>query len=114
VNDPQTRPQAIDILTASLDEHPQEECGVFAVSGLENAAYLTFLGLYALQHRGQEAAGICVYGPDGVKAHKGKGLVSEVFDADILNRLPGSVALGRSPSRPGTPKATSSWPTTET
>ena len=85
---------ATDILLSSLDEHPQEECGVFAVSGLDHAAELTFLGLYALQHRGQEAAGICAIDGEEVWYHKGSGLVSEIFDAELLNTLPGSTAVG--------------------
>jgi amidophosphoribosyltransferase len=85
---------ATDILLSSLDEHPQEECGVFAVSGLDDAAEMAFLGLYALQHRGQEAAGICAIENGEAQYHKGAGLVSEIFDAEILGRLPGRTAIG--------------------
>ena len=78
-----------------LDDRPHEECGVVAVSGVANAAELAFLALYALQHRGQEAAGIVAIGKDGIsRAHKGAGLVSEVFDVATLARLDGSTAIG--------------------
>jgi len=81
--------------TYELDDRPHEECGVVAVSGVSNAAELTFLALYALQHRGQEAAGIVAIGKDGMsRKHKGAGLVSEVFDAATLTRLEGSTAIG--------------------
>ena len=84
-----------DIPSALIDAHPREECGIFAASGIDNAAELAFLGLYALQHRGQESAGI--YSIDrGGQAHvkKGLGLVSDVFDADKLMRLPGETSVG--------------------
>ncbi|MBR6259576.1 MAG: amidophosphoribosyltransferase [Oscillospiraceae bacterium] len=74
-----------------------EECGVFGVFAPEpvNAAHLTYCGLYALQHRGQESCGIVV-NDDGVfSSHRDLGLVSEVFTADILSRFPkGSMAVG--------------------
>ena len=72
-----------------------EECGVFGVIGTEDAAALTALGLHALQHRGQEAAGIASY--DGKQFHTERqlGLVSENFsDADTLDRLSGDGAIG--------------------
>ncbi len=77
------------------DDKPREECGIFAVSGSDAAAELAFLGLYALQHRGQESAGIVAIDADGTaRAHKGMGLVSEAFDDATLRKLPGPVALG--------------------
>ena len=70
-------------------------CGIFGVSGVPDAARLTYLGLYALQHRGQESAGIVTIDRDGcVTAHRGMGLVSETFDEAVLARLPGDVAVG--------------------
>ena len=70
-------------------------CGIIGVSGIPDAARLTYLGLYALQHRGQESAGIVVVDRDGMaRAHRGMGLVSENFDEPILSRLPGDVAVG--------------------
>jgi amidophosphoribosyltransferase len=70
-------------------------CGIFGVSGVPDAARLTYLGLYALQHRGQESAGIVAIDRDGcVTAHRGMGLVSENFNDAVLARLKGDVAVG--------------------
>jgi amidophosphoribosyltransferase len=70
-------------------------CGIFGVSGVPDAARLTYLGLYALQHRGQESAGIVAIDRDGcVTAHRGMGLVSENFHDAVLARLKGDVAIG--------------------
>ncbi len=70
-------------------------CGIFGASGLGDAARLTYLGLYALQHRGQESAGIVAIDRDGiVRSHRGMGLVSENFDEANLAQLPGDVAVG--------------------
>jgi amidophosphoribosyltransferase len=73
---------------------PREECGVFAVYGREEAARVTFFGLFALQHRGQESAGIASSDGCQVWAHKGMGLASEVFREDTLSKLPGRLAIG--------------------
>ena len=70
-------------------------CGIIGVSGISDAARLTYLGLYALQHRGQESAGIVAVDRAGnARAHRGMGLVSENFDDATLDRLPGDVAVG--------------------
>jgi amidophosphoribosyltransferase len=70
-------------------------CGVFGVSGVPDAARLTYLGLYALQHRGQESAGIVAVDELGqARAHRGMGLVSENFNEPALSRLQGNVAVG--------------------
>src|SRR5918994_6430297 len=70
-------------------------CGIIGVSGIPDAARLTYLGLYALQHRGQESAGIVVMDRDGTaRAHRGMGLVSENFHDTELDQLPGDVAVG--------------------
>lgn len=73
---------------------PKDECGVCGVFGHPDAAKLTYFGLYALQHRGQESAGIV--SSDGVRVHEHKamGLVPEVFTENILGRLHGAMALG--------------------
>ena len=73
---------------------PREECGVFAVYGHKEAAKLTYFGLYALQHRGQESAGIIASDGKRVMEHKAMGLVPDVFDEQILDRLQGDMALG--------------------
>jgi amidophosphoribosyltransferase len=76
-------------------DKPEEACGVFAVMAAGQAvANLTYFGLYALQHRGQESAGIAVFEGEQVRLHKDMGLVSQVFDQDILERLPGTLAIG--------------------
>lgn len=70
-------------------------CGIFGVSGVPDAARLTFHGLYALQHRGQESAGIAAVDAAGiVKLHRGMGLVSETFNEPSLASLVGDVAVG--------------------
>jgi amidophosphoribosyltransferase len=70
-------------------------CGIFGVAGLKDAAQLTYLGLYALQHRGQESSGIVSIDREGVAhTHRGMGLVQEVFPPETLRSLPGDVALG--------------------
>ena len=70
-------------------------CGIVAVSGVEQAAELAYLGLYALQHRGQEAAGISAADANGrTNVHKANGLVVDGFDEQTLSGLPGTVALG--------------------
>ncbi len=77
------------------DDKPKHECGVFAVSGAESAAELTFMGLYSLQHRGQESAGIVSIDDAGeARSVKGMGLVSDVFDDEAMGRLGGRTALG--------------------
>jgi amidophosphoribosyltransferase len=70
-------------------------CGVFGVSGVPDAARLTYLGLYALQHRGQESTGIVAVDEHGqARAHRGMGLVSENFTEASLGKLLGDVAVG--------------------
>jgi len=79
---------------AVTDDHLQDECGLFGVVGHEEAATLTYLGLYALQHRGQEGAGIVVCDDGHLNAHRGVGRVSEVFKPHKLARLRGGTAIG--------------------
>jgi amidophosphoribosyltransferase len=76
------------------EDNPREECGIFAVYGNEEAARITFFGLFALQHRGQESAGINTADGCQVWGHKGMGLASEVFREDTLAKLPGHMAIG--------------------
>lgn len=83
-----------DMAATDLDDRPHEECGVMGVTGIESAAELVFLGLYALQHRGQESAGIMSVDGGAARVEKGLGLVSDVFDAERLSRLPGSTSIG--------------------
>ena len=77
-----------------MQTHPKHYCGIFGVYGTPDAAKHTFAGLFALQHRGQESAGIV--STDGVKFfdHKGMGLVPNVFSGNSLQKLVGTVAVG--------------------
>ncbi|MEB3266864.1 MAG: amidophosphoribosyltransferase [Cyanobacteriota bacterium] len=86
--DPELRPQRPD--------KPEEACGVYAVLAEgEAVANLAYFGLYALQHRGQESAGIAVFDQGSrVRLHKDMGLVSQVFDQEVLERMPGHLAIG--------------------
>ena len=72
----------------------REECGVVAIYGHPEASKLAYLSLYALQHRGQESAGIAASNGEQLQLHKAMGLVSDIFTADALARLPGSLAIG--------------------
>jgi amidophosphoribosyltransferase len=73
---------------------PRHFCGLFGVYGHPNAAELTYYGLYALQHRGQESAGITASDGVDLRTYKGMGLVGQVFDKNILRSLPGHLAIG--------------------
>lgn len=75
-------------------ERPKEACGVFGIYGSPEAAKMTYLGLYALQHRGQESAGIVTTDGRTLYSHKGMGLVGDVFDEPTLNTLKGNVGIG--------------------
>ena len=72
----------------------REECGVVGLYGRPEAANLVYLGLYSLQHRGQEGAGIVSSTGDALISHRGLGLVADVFDEDIIRRLGGDSAIG--------------------
>jgi amidophosphoribosyltransferase len=83
------------------DDHFHDECGVFGVFGApagegtsSEAAKLTYLGLYALQHRGQESAGMVSTDGTELYARKGMGLVMDVFPAEVIAQLPGTAAIG--------------------
>ena len=100
-------------------DKPEEACGVFAVLASDQpVANLTYFGLYALQHRGQESAGIAVFeqgtgqaGGPKVRMHKDMGLVSQVFDQGVLERLPGQLAIGHNRySTTGSSKACNAQP----
>ncbi|MGH2767394.1 MAG: class II glutamine amidotransferase, partial [Actinomycetota bacterium] len=76
-------------------DRPKEACGVVGIFAPgEEAAKLTYFALFALQHRGQESAGIAVSGGDGMVVYKDLGLVSQVFDERRLSSLPGHMAVG--------------------
>ncbi len=71
----------------------KEECGVFGVYGHPDASFLSYYGLHALQHRGQESGGICVFDGEQLRYHRDMGLVKEIFDNDKLQMLQGSVSI---------------------
>lgn len=73
---------------------PRDECGVFGIYGHPEAARLTYYGLYALQHRGEESAGIAVSTGQRLVSHRGMGLVTDVFRDEDLSRLEGPHAIG--------------------
>ena len=95
----QNRADAQQVSITNLDDRgeqePREECGVFGVwAPGEDVSKLTYFGLFALQHRGQEAGGIAVGDDDRIVVFKDMGLVSQIFDESILNSLHGDVAIG--------------------
>ena len=84
---PEVNPEVLD--------RPRDECGVFGIaSPQDNVAQMTFLGLHALQHRGQESAGMAVSDGINMKIHKGMGLVTQVFNNVIIANLQGDYAIG--------------------
>jgi amidophosphoribosyltransferase len=95
---PVTRRGGDGRLTLALDpqdQGPQDACGVFGVwAPGEDVAKLTYFGLYALQHRGQESAGIAVSNGRQILVYKDMGLVSQVFDESTLSSLVGHIAIG--------------------
>ena len=77
-----------------MQHYPKHYCGVFGVYGHPNAAELAYYGLYALQHRGQESAGIVTSDGKRFQSHRGMGLVSQVFRGNVLQELQGHIAVG--------------------
>jgi len=77
-----------------MDDAVKHSCGLFGIAGHRDAARLTYLGLYSLQHRGEEAAGIATFDDKQMHAYKGMGLVSEVFNEATLKTMPGRMAIG--------------------
>jgi len=77
-----------------MQNYPKHYCGVFGIYGHPNASELTYYGLYALQHRGQESAGIVSSDSKRFHVHRGMGLVPQVFSGDVLHNLVGKIAVG--------------------
>jgi amidophosphoribosyltransferase len=88
------RADAADADNVLDDDHFHDQCGVFGVFGSPEAAHFTYLGLHALQHRGQESAGIAVVDDHALTMHRELGLVRDVFSAGILARLTGDRSIG--------------------
>src|SRR6516162_5431393 len=82
------------LVTLTEGDTLHEECGVVAVHGAPEANKMAYLGLYALQHRGQESAGIATADGQHLANIKGMGLVSEIFTDEVLHKLPGKMAIG--------------------
>ncbi len=80
--------------TITYNDEPKEYCGLFGVYGYKHASWLTYLGLYAQQHRGQEACGIVTNDKGILTIHKEMGLVSDVFNEQGLSKLKGDMAVG--------------------
>jgi len=80
--------------TLIADDHFHDQCGVFGIYGHAEAANIAYLGLYALQHRGQESAGIASSDGRTLRVHKSLGLVADVFRDTDLRALPGTIAIG--------------------
>ena len=92
--DPLDGPELAELLAGRDEDHFHDECGVFGVQGHPEASNITYLGLYALQHRGQESCGITSSNGREHYAHRAMGLVADVFNARTLRRLPGRAAIG--------------------
>ncbi len=76
------------------NDTPKEFCGLFGIFGHKQAGWLTYLGLFAQQHRGQEACGIVVNNKENLSVYKHMGLVSDVFTPEVLDKLKGTAAVG--------------------
>lgn len=94
VLDPGALPRADRVCVDDDDDKFHDECGVFGVFGHAEAANIAYLGLHALQHRGQESAGIVTSDGEAMYAHRAMGLVQDAFSAEQLQKLPGRVAIG--------------------
>ncbi len=105
--------QGILLMSNNLqDDSPREECGVLGIFAPgEDVARMTFFGLYALQHRGQEAAGLAVSTGRSIQLHKDVGLVSQVFTPTVLDKMKGDYAIGHTRySTTGSPSARNAQP----
>ena len=78
----------------SVFEKPKEFCGLFGIYGHDEAVYNTYLGLYALQHRGEESCGIAVTNGTDIVSHRAMGLVNEALSPEVLARLRSKIAIG--------------------
>ena len=79
---------------SELSGEKKEKCGIFGIAGPSDAVERCYYGLYALQHRGQESAGIAASDGTVISAHTGLGLVADVFKQDILKQMTGALAIG--------------------
>ena len=80
---------------SDLNDSPKEECGIIGIfAPNEDVARMTFFGLFALQHRGQESAGVASSNAKEIFCYKAMGHVADIFTASVLNQLPGHMAIG--------------------
>src|SRR5207253_1571094 len=93
-NDDLEQGRPVSKLFSFADDHFHDHCGVFGVFGHPEAANLVYLGLYALQHRGQESAGIVASDGAELQLHRAMGKVEEIFQPSVLAKLPGNLAIG--------------------
>ena len=91
---PLTREAESELARERHADHFHDECGVFGIHGHDEAAHITYLGLYALQHRGQESCGIVASNGREHTAHRAMGLVADTFGEKALSRLGGRHAVG--------------------
>jgi len=77
-----------------MSDEVRDHCGVFGIYGHPRASEIAYLGLFALQHRGEESAGICTSDGKELRLHKGLGLVGDVFNEESLKKLSGHAAIG--------------------
>ena len=88
-------PPLDDAVLKELEEYEKKEkCGIFGVAGPVDAVERCYYGLYALQHRGQESAGIAATDGQEISCHTGLGLVADVFNRNVLKEMHGSAAIG--------------------
>ncbi|MDR2587568.1 MAG: amidophosphoribosyltransferase [Coriobacteriales bacterium] len=103
-----TKPPVAYVASSTRPDHPEEACAVFGIYAPgEDAARMTYFGLHALQHRGQESAGIAVADGNSVVATKDRGLVTQVFSESTLASLEGYIAIGH--ARYSTSGGSNSW-----
>ena len=84
----------VDLMTSDKSDKFHDECGVFGIYGHEDASSLTYLGLYALQHRGQESAGIATASDGKVLLRRAMGYVGDAFNDQMLSELTGRASIG--------------------
>ena len=86
--------EAAELRAAHEADHFHDECGIFGIQGHDEAAHIVYLGLYALQHRGQESCGIVASNGREHTAHRAMGLVADNFNEKVLARIDGRHAIG--------------------
>src|SRR6218665_3893714 len=91
---PRSEKAVLEFRSAPEGGKARDMCGIFGIVGHPEASNLTYLGLHALQHRGQESAGIVASDGESLRAHREMGLVADIFTAPVIEDLPGGAAIG--------------------